>query len=122
MIDVDQEVEKTVYASYLAGVTFSGGDPFDQPEPFAYLAKQLKKHNINIWSYTGYTWEQLIELAKTNIHIKELLENIDVLVDGPFMKELMDDNIEWRGSKNQRIIKVPDSLKQNRVIIDQNYK
>ena len=50
------------------------------------------------------------------------LENIDVLVDGPFIKELMDDSIEWRGSKNQRIIKVPDSLKENKVIIDKNFK
>lgn len=122
MIDLDEEIAKTIDASYLAGVTFSGGDPFDQPEPFAYLAKALKKAHINIWSYTGYTWEQLRELSKTNVHIKELLENIDVLVDGPFIKELMDENIEFRGSKNQRIINVQDSLKENKVVINKNFK
>lgn len=122
LLDVDEEVAKTVDASYLAGVTFSGGDPFDQPEPFAYLAKELKKHKINIWSYTGYTWEQLMRLSKTNVHIKTLLENIDVLVDGPFIKEMMDDSIEYRGSKNQRIINVQDSLKENKVLINKNFK
>lgn len=121
-IDCDEQIEKVINDTYLAGVTFSGGDPFDQPEPFAYLAKKLKQHNINIWSYTGYTYEQLLELAKTNLHIKELLENIDVLVDGPFVKELMDENIELRGSKNQRIINVQDSLKENRVVINKEFK
>ena len=66
-----------------------------------------------IWLYTGYTWEQLIELSKTNIHINNLLHNIDVLVDGPFIKEQMSEDIELRGSKNQRIIDVKKSLKQN---------
>ncbi len=122
LVDVDEEVAKTIDASYLAGVTFSGGDPFDQPEPFAYLAKELKKNKINIWSYTGYTWEQLMGLIKTNIYIKELLNNIDVLVDGPFIKELADDNIEYRGSKNQRIINVQDSLKENKVVLNKNFK
>ena len=117
-----QELFDNMSLDYISGVTFSGGDPFDQPEPFAYLAKALKKNKINIWSYTGYTFEQLKELSKTNVHIKELLENIDVLVDGPFIKDLMDENIEYRGSKNQRIIKVPDSLKENKVIINKNFK
>ena len=114
LIDLDEEIAKTIDQSYLAGVTFSGGDPFDQPEPFAYLAKALKKANINIWSYTGYTWEQLMELSKKNVHIKQLLENIDVLVDGPFINKLKSEEIQWRGSSNQRIILVPESLKEKK--------
>ena len=121
-VDVDEEIAKTVDASYLAGVTFSGGDPFDQPEPFAYLAKELKKHKINIWAYTGYTWEQLLELAKTNAHINDMIHNIDVIVDGPFVKDLMSEDIELRGSSNQRIIMVQESLKQNKVVLNKEFK
>ncbi len=120
--DCDELIKETLEESYLAGVTFSGGDPFDQPEPFAYLARAFKKANINIWSYTGYTWEQLIKLSKTNIHVKSLLNNIDVLVDGPFIKKKFSDQIEFRGSTNQRIIDVTKSLKENKVCVIKKYK
>lgn len=122
MCDCDELIAQTADESYLAGVTFSGGDPFDQPEPFAYLAKGLKKHNINIWCYTGYTWEQLIKLSETNPSIKDLLNNIDTLIDGPFIKEKLSEEIEFRGSSNQRIIDVKESLKNNQVVIDKRFK
>lgn len=122
MKDCDELIAETLDETYLAGVTFTGGDPFDQPEPFAYMAKAFKKAKLNIWSYTGYTWEQLLKLSQTNIHIKDLLNNIDVLVDGPFIKEKHSDDIEFRGSTNQRIIDVVKSLKENKVIIDKRFK
>jgi len=122
MCDCDELIKTTLDETYLAGITFSGGDPFDQPEPFAYMAQQFKKHNLNIWCYTGYTWEELLRLSKTRKGVKELLENIDTVVDGEFKKELMDDSIEFRGSNNQRIIDVQNSLKQDKVIIDTRFK
>ena len=121
MKDCDELINETLDETYLSGVTFTGGDPFDQPEPFAYMAKAFKD-KLNIWAYTGYTWEQLIKLAETNIHIKTMLDCIDVVVDGPFIKEKHSDQIEFRGSTNQRIIDVKESLKQNKVIIDKRFK
>ena len=84
-------------------VTFSGGDPFFQAEGFAELARRIKAETAKtIWCYTGYTLEAL---KKENDPWKmELLKNIDVLVDGPFVQELRDEQLRFRGSSNQRII------------------
>lgn len=84
-------------------VTFSGGDPFFQAEGFAALAKRIKSEtNKTIWCYTGYTLETLIK--ENDPRKMELLRNIDVLVDGPFIQELRDEQLKFRGSSNQRII------------------
>ena len=115
--DVDQLVQDTLRESYLSGVTFTGGDPFEQPEPFGYMAEQFHKHGVNIWAYTGYTFEELLELAKKDKNIKRMLNNIDVIVDGPFQENKMSDQVLYRGSYNQRIIDVPASLTQNRIIV-----
>jgi anaerobic ribonucleoside-triphosphate reductase activating protein len=100
---------------YLSGVTFSGGDPFQQPKPFAELALKLKKHNINIWAYTGYTFEELNKLVNSNSDIKTLLHNIDVLIDGKYVEKLADSTLKYRGSSNQRIIDIPSSLKTKKI-------
>lgn len=122
MKDCDEIIQETLEETYLAGVTFTGGDPFDQPEPFAYMAKAFKKANLNIWAYTGYTWEQLLKLSESNVHIKDMINNIDVIVDGPFVKAKHSDQIEFRGSTNQRIIDVKKSLKENKVVFDTRFK
>ena len=121
LCDCNTIIKQCINRTYLAGVTFSGGDPFDQPQPFAYIAKQLKKHHINIWCYTGYTFEQLIVLSRNNESIKKLLNNIDRLVDGPFINAKKSTNIQFRGSTNQRIIKTKLSLKNKTIIIDKKY-
>lgn len=120
--DCDEIIKDILDETYLAGVTFTGGDPFDQPEPFAYIAKAIHPKNINIWCYTGYTWEELIHIAKTNKAVDELLHNIDTLVDGTFKSEFVSDEIEFRGSSNQRIIDVQKSLSQKSIIIDKRFK
>ena len=84
-------------------VTFSGGDPFFQAEGFAELARRIKAETAKtIWCYTGYTLEALKE--ENDPWKMELLRNIDVLVDGPFVQELRDEQLRFRGSSNQRII------------------
>lgn len=85
-------------------VTLSGGDPMYRKEEVAELIKELKKRipDINIWIYTGFTHEELIDLDD-NI-VNEIIENIDVLVDGPFVEDLKSDDCLFRGSTNQRII------------------
>jgi anaerobic ribonucleoside-triphosphate reductase activating protein len=94
----------------IKGVTFSGGDPLEQADKFAYIAKCVKGKGLNIWSYTGYTFEYIIEHRHDKKGWDELLKNIDVLVDGKFKPELKEEGLRYRGSKNQRIIDVQKSL------------
>lgn len=89
------------------GVTFSGGEPFAQAEGFAKLAKLLKQHGYEVASYSGYTFEQLLRGTPEQ---KELLESIDILIDGPFLLQQRSLELNFRGSRNQRILDVPASL------------
>ena len=114
--DVDDIFNEIIEYPLMQGVTFSGGEPFAQPEAFAELARKLKEKNINVWSFSGYTFEELSSNPKT----KELLEQLDVLVDGEFVEELKSDTLVFRGSSNQRIIDVQTSLKENKIVIKGN--
>ncbi len=89
------------------GVTFSGGEPFAQPEGFARLAWMLRERGYEVASYSGYTFEDL--LTGTDAQ-RELLRAIDVLIDGPFRLEERSLELSYRGSCNQRILDVPASL------------
>lgn len=116
MMDVD-DIFKIIQADDFADVTFSGGDPMFQPEGFARLARRIKKEtDKNIWCYTGYTFEKLLQNDKQ----KELLQWIDVLVDGPFIEKQKDPDLRFRGSKNQRLIDVPRSLNNGHVELYHN--
>lgn len=111
------EIMKVIRADEFADVTFSGGDPMFQPEGFTKLARQIKKETgKNIWCYTGYTYEQLLK----NDRQKELLQWIDVLVDGPFIESQKDEDLLFRGSRNQRLIDVPRSLHNGHVELYHN--
>jgi len=109
-----------VLADEFANVTFSGGDPFFQPEGFTELARNIKAMSRkNIWCYTGLTFEHIVK----NKVLRELLTYIDVLVDGRFEQSLKSESLLFRGSKNQRLIDVKASLKQGRtVLFDYNPK
>ena len=89
------------------GVTFSGGEPFAQAEAFGRLARLLKDRGYEVASYTGYTFEQLLRGTEAQ---RQLLESIDVLIDGPFLLEQRSLELSFRGSRNQRILNVPASL------------
>ena len=91
------------------GVTFSGGEPFAQAEDCIQIAKAVREKGLNVWAYSGWTFEQL--LAGTPAQ-RELLSLCDVLVDGPFILEQRSLNLKWRGSTNQRVLDVPKSLAQ----------
>lgn len=115
LVSVDDVVSRLSTLEMQDGVTFSGGDPMFQPKPCAYLAKKIHELGMNIWVYTGFTYEEL--LAKNDKDIMDFLNNIDVLVDGRFdiSKKSMD--LEFRGSSNQRIIDVKKSLMGNNVVL-----
>lgn len=84
-----------------ANVTFSGGDPLYQVEAFTELARRIKEEtDKTIWCYTGYTYEEILNDKR----LSQILPYIDVLVDGPYIEELRDETLAFRGSSNQRII------------------
>lgn len=95
------------------GVTFSGGEPFCQPEGFAQLARILKAEGYEIASYTGFLYGELLSGTPEQ---RQLLEQLDVLVDGPFLLAQRSLELCFRGSANQRIIDVQKSLAAGRVI------
>lgn len=97
------------------GVTFSGGEPFSQAEGFARLAELLKAEGYEVASYSGYTFEALVEGTEAQ---KKLLASIDVLIDGPFLMEEKSLELNFRGSRNQRIIQVPKSLEAGSVVLE----
>jgi len=108
-----EEIIKIIEADPFANVTFSGGDPMYQAEGFAELARAIhRRTNKDIWCYTGFTFEHLI-----NPHQLELLEEIDVLVDGPFIQRLRNPDLLFRGSSNQRLIDVQASLYAGETIL-----
>ena len=116
--EVKEEIDELVGQD---GVTFSGGDPFYQVEACLELAKYIKSKKLNIWCYTGFTYEGLISLSRNNPNIKEFIKTIDVLIDGPFILEQKSLDYAFRGSKNQRIIDTKESIKQNKVCLVEKY-
>lgn len=114
--NMDELIKDAIGNPMLTGITFSGGDPLEQAENFAYMAKAFKKAGLNIWCYTGYTFEQILNMIKENKALKELIDNIDVLVDGKFEINNKKDSLRFKGSTNQRLINVKESLDKNKII------
>lgn len=102
---------------YHTGITFSGGDPMFQPEACNEIAKFSKKLGLDVWVYTGFTYEELIKLSKKKPIYKEFLTNIDVLVDGKFILEERDLSLLFRGSKNQRLIDVRKTINSKEIVL-----
>lgn len=98
----------------IEGVTFSGGDPFEQAVPFAEIAKGITH---NIWCYTGYKFEYILKNRNNNPGWNELLLNIDYLVDGKYEQDKYKKDLKFRGSYNQRVINVKESLEKNSIIL-----
>ena len=102
---LDELMEVIAYNE--APVTFSGGDPLAQPEPLARLISRIKRElGYNVWCYTGYTWEQVMQQPRLLQAVKEL----DVLVDSTFVMAERDTHLRFRGSRNQRLIDVQRTL------------
>lgn len=110
-MDEDDIMAKIRYNGF--DVTFSGGDPLFQPQAAAHLAQRIKQElGLNIWCYTGYRWEQIAD----NPTFLPLLQNIDVLVDSPFILALRDTSLRFRGSSNQRIVQAHSSIRTGQLV------
>lgn len=119
--DIENLNQEISSLKVIDGITFSGGDPMFQPRACALIAECAKKNGLNIWAYTGFTYEQLMKMSEDNKDILKFLENIDILVDGRFELENKSLTLTYRGSTNQRIINVQKSLKHNKVILEKKY-
>lgn len=112
-----QEILYDLSKPYIKGFTLSGGHPLDthNAPKVLEIVKRVKMvfPNKDIWIYTGYVWENIIK----DDTLKEILKRTDVLVDGAYIDELRDITLPFRGSSNQRIINVQESLNQNKVIL-----
>ena len=97
------------------GLTLSGGDPFCQPGDCAAVAAAAKAKSLNVWAYSGWTFEQLLRDERPEV--QELLRHVDVLVDGPFVLSLRSLSLKWRGSTNQRLIDVQKSLDSGETVL-----
>ena len=115
LVELDDVIEALENLTGQDGVTFSGGDPMFQPRECSILAKKVHELGMNVWAYTGFTFDELIE--KGSKDILEFLSEIDVLIDGRFEIDKKSMDLEFRGSSNQRIIDVPKSLEYNKVIL-----
>lgn len=113
-VDTEDFKKVMVSDSLLSGITLSGGEPFLQPIAALDLARFAHSRGMDVWCYSGYTFEELIEWEDNR---KTLLKEIDVLVDGPFEKDKMSLDIPWRGSSNQRLIDVKKSLEKGGVVL-----
>ena len=104
------------------GITLSGGDPMLQPQAIGKIAEYSKKKGLNVWCYTGFTFEQLLKRVQNEKDFRKTLENIDVLVDGRFEKEQKSLNLYFKGSRNKRILDMAKSLEQGKPVEIENYK
>ncbi len=115
VMEPEEILERMRKNPLLEGLTLSGGEPFCQAEALAYLARQTHDAGWDVVCYTGYTLERLLSMEDP--HIRELLEEVDLLIDGPFILEQRDLTLSFRGSSNQRLILVKPTLRTGKIAL-----
>jgi anaerobic ribonucleoside-triphosphate reductase activating protein len=115
LVSTDTLWQKIEDNPLLSGITLTGGEPFEQAGALVELARRARAKGLTVWAYSGYLFEEL-KAGVPSADVAELLQEVDVLVDGPFKQELKSLDLRWRGSSNQRIIDVPASLAAGHVV------
>lgn len=118
--DVNVLLESFQENPLLSGVTLSGGEPFMQAEALVLFARSVQALGKSVFTYSGYTLEQLLELGKKRPAILELLELSDFLVDGPYLEEQRDLELRFRGSRNQRVLDLKEMRRKQQLAFGQN--
>ena len=117
LIDVDDVISELKKIRNQDGITLSGGDPVCQADACYEISKAAHEMGMNVWCYTGFTYEAMLANPKA----RRLLDEVDVLVDGKFILEEKSYDLYFRGSRNQRIIDVVKSLEQQQVVLIDKY-
>lgn len=119
LIDISEILDEILGSTMIEGVTFSGGEPFLQADALAELAVRIKRADkgLSIICYTGYTYEEITKIIDSGVlSYFKLLSNVDYLIDGRFEQDKASLNCNWRGSTNQRIIDVKQSLAEKTIV------
>lgn len=120
LMELDFLIDRIKNNPLLNGVTFSGGEPLCQLKSLTVLARTVKSMGLTLWCYTGFTFEELIggvDKYFTADEIKEFLNYVDVLVDGPYIEDQRDLTLTFCGSRNQRLIDVQRSMAERKIIL-----
>ena len=117
LVKEDKLISEILKNPLLDGVTLSGGEPFMQADELAAIAAAVKAKGLNVIVFSGYTYEEILVLAKERKGYTALLQNTDILVDGRFDITRKSMNLRFRGSANQRAIDVPASFKSENVVL-----
>ena len=125
-----KEIYEELNKKYISGITFTGGDPLSSVnyKEIIKLSKQIRKDfpNKTQWLWTGYTWEEIIRdknmVTQQNLNpekmiMESIITTCDIVIDGPFVEDLYDESIKYRGSSNQRVIDVKESLKRKEIVL-----
>lgn len=116
--ETTNHIVSTLQAPYVDGLSLLGGDPLWQDEDgiaqLINLVKQVKSIGKTVWIWSGFTWEQLPSLSQSK---QNLIQVCDVMIDGQYNRELRDLRLKWRGSSNQRVIDIQNSLIQQKVVL-----
>ena len=103
-----------------SGLTLSGGEPFVQPATTAYLAKRARENNLNVITYTGYVFEELLKKAQSDPDVKSLIENSDYIIDGPYLEAYRSLELRFRGSKTNESLMLKSLLENKVISINEN--
>ena len=117
LVPIDMVKEAIDELEYHTGLTMSGGDPMYQPEACLEISKYARSLGLNIWVYTGFTFEEILKMSKTKKVYLDFLKTIDVLVDGRFILQERDLSLLFRGSRNQRLIDVKKTLEKGEIVL-----
>lgn len=112
-VSVDEIIAQMKNMKLQSGITFSGGEPFLQAKALVHVAKAAKQFHWTLWAYSGFTFEEI----QAHEDMREFLSYLNILVDGKFREEEKDYRLRFKGSRNQRIIDVPSSLAQHKIIL-----
>ena len=112
IVDTEEIIKKFSKSPLINGITLTGGEPLNQIDSVTELAKRAKNINLSVWCYTGYVYENLLGDSKIN----DFLDYVDVLIDGPFIESQRDLTMPFCGSRNQRLIDIPNSRAQEKII------
>ena len=122
--EVEDEIIEACRSSYIRGLSLLGGEPFEKNNQLGLISliRRFKEEfpNKDIWCYSGYLFDKDILNTESSIQTevtRELIEAIDVLVDGKFVLALKDISLKFKGSSNQRVIDVKESLKHNKIVL-----
>ncbi len=114
-LPVEEVIRRMLSNPMTDGLTLSGGEPFAQAEDCLLVAQAAHSHGLNVWSYSGWTFEHLRDHGTPAQ--QALLREVDVLVDGPFLLDQRTLSLPWRGSRNQRVVDVPASLAAGETVL-----